>query len=160
MLQINYKFQEAKIENLNLRTEKHGKTEKVTGLDIKIKTTVTSDFLKALSLDKPDYDTFFFSAEDGAVKPHYIRELVFNRDLEDHKVLIDRDLVSKQEMRLINVKIKNFRAIPVFGKQWILTFTIQATPNDTELVFLSHAARETRCVVTIEQPAQVELFDE
>lgn len=158
MQSINHTFEMASIENINSKRGKVGKTEKFFGYDIKVKAECKADFLKSLAHgDPPDFDAFFFE-EDGTLKPSYVSNFTISRSIEDHKLLIDLDLVSENIMRFLKITIPEFKIMPVMGFEYLVRFNIRVETNEDELLFLNRAVQQEQVILSIEEPIQTGLF--
>lgn len=152
---INYTFETSKIDSISSKTRKKKNKEKYCGYKIGVSTECDSDFLKSLAIGKaPNYDDFFFE-DDGSLKSSCISDFTVARPISDHKIKLDFDLVSEQNMIFLNTSIEGFKVSPIFGKLYRVKFVVNLEPNDDELLFLNEAVKKDQLIVSILEPPQM-----
>ena len=151
MINLTKSFEKANIfPSINL--EKHGKEEKELGYTITIKCECDQKILNELAVQQNcDYENLLWD-DDGALKRHFLKQLIFAREFPEHTLKIDLDMVSERFMYFHKVNLKSFKAEPVFGKAVKLEFKAYLNPSPTEATFLNNAALMSWVVVSIEPP--------
>lgn len=145
------------ITNLNPRPENKGKKEKELAYDINVKMEISIGILDKLAVnEKLNYSEFFFDKK-GEVRHTGIESLVFNREFDEHWLIVDMDLVTEQRETFGPLKLKKFKATPVFGHRVILTFQAQCKPRDEELVFINKALIKQEVLISTRVPDQIDL---
>lgn len=159
MQKINLEKSNAAITSVNQRAEKHGDEKKIA-VDIDIRTEIDVEFLNQLAIgdDICEYGSLLYD-EKGNVKTLGIKSITLDREYKDHTAIITLEDLQDSSVTLIEVKVKKFSAVPVYGKRVMLGLQIQCMPDDEQLVFLAHAMTKSSVIVEIIESKQTDLFD-
>lgn len=155
-MKIDFEVKGAQITSKNDRAEMHGDQKKIR-VDVDFKATVEVALLEKLAEgdDRAKYESMLFD-EKGQVKTLGLKKLMFDREYKEHTALIKLKDLREQEITLNEVTVKKFAAEPAFGKNAVFSFQVQCTPNDEELVFLSHAMTMRDLTVVVTSPDTVD----
>lgn len=160
MIRLEMEERSAVITNLNTRVEKHGPDEKVVGTDIDVQMLVPIDKLNKLAVGcNIDYGKMFYD-KDGALNQSGILKLIFDRNYEEHIVVLSNDNITKQSVTIDDVTIKKFSATLDAGREAKLTFQIQCHASDEVESFLRQALIKDSILVEIQEPRQQDMLDQ
>ncbi|MDX1810438.1 MAG: hypothetical protein R3240_00700 [Gammaproteobacteria bacterium] len=157
MIDLTANIDNAVITKLDPKTIKEDKDERLLGYSVDFKAEVSCNFMEKLAIQGNfDYEKLLYM-EDGALAPHMITKLVFDRVFDQHSLKIDLDLISEQFMVFHKVTLKSFKAVPVFGKNIKLSFRMQLDPTPTEVEFLNRAVLISCIKLEITPPTNADL---
>lgn len=158
MQNIKHRFDIACITGIQSKKIKIGKSRELLAYDIKIKVECNETFLQSLSYGTPPkYNQFLFE-DDGVLKADGISNFVIERDIVEHRLLIDLELVEPTMMHFNDIQFSDFKIKPIIGFEYLIVFSIRIETNDDELLFLNKAAKQKEVVLTIEPPITESAF--
>lgn len=149
------------VTNINQRPEFHGE-DKALGVDIDITMPLPVDQLAVFSMDDEkgkSYRDFLFT-KSGEVRANGIKQLILDRDFEDHMVTFKLGRAKKDWHTFHAVHIRKFKAIPLFGSQVQLHFQVQIQPETADMAMLSAILLDSKVGLKIDEPAQKDLVSE
>lgn len=139
-IHFKQKKQQCVISNLNVRKERHGDSEKILGVDIKVQVNVPIGFLDQLSVEKDTKWGEFLYRESGDLKQLGIEpKLKLTREYNNHRAIIS---VNDEEMVFDEAYIKGISAEVMDGRRAAIEYTIQVHPSKEQVGILTDGLQE------------------